>query len=268
MMAGFGIAGTALRVLAAALFAAFNLVPLYGIYAWGWDAFQLLLLYWAETVILFACTLAHIAFIPPERLGTMIINGKTVAASRRMLIGFFALHGGMFVAVHLLFLCVLFSGDRFSRLDGVADLLRTFFIVSGAWLPLILVALGGTIDVLTSEFHPAFVDALARRLHVALARPAAAPGGDAVGSIVGALYLRIFIMQAAIIFGAMASRRYGTLAPLVIVIGLKTLIDLGSRLAAISGPPSPPLMSGVRVTVEGPGFSYSEGGRDGPAPRA
>ena len=35
MTSGFGIVVTALRVAAAALFAAFNLVPLYGIYAWG-----------------------------------------------------------------------------------------------------------------------------------------------------------------------------------------------------------------------------------------
>ena len=56
---------------AAVLFAAFNLLPLFGIYAWGWDAFQLLLLYWGETVILFICTLGHIALIPPARLGTM-----------------------------------------------------------------------------------------------------------------------------------------------------------------------------------------------------
>ncbi len=270
MTSGFGMAVRALRVVAAALFAAFNLVPLYGIYAWNWDAFQLLLLYWAETVILFACTLAHIAFIPPARLGTMIVNGKTVAASRPMLIGFFALHGGLFIAVHLLFLCVLFSGDRFSRLDSVADFLRTFFVASGAWVPLLLVALAGIIDVLTSEFHPVFIDAFARRLHMALVRPQAAPAGtgDAVGSVIGGLYLRIFIMQAAIIFGAMASRRYGTVAPLVIVIGFKTLIDLGTRLAAISGASSAPLLSGAHLTVEGPGFSYSQDREVDPVPRA
>ena len=66
---------------------------------------------------------------------------------------------------------------------------------------------------------------------MALARPEAAPAADAVGSVVGGLYLRIVIMQTAIIFGAIASRGYGTLAPLVIVIAFKTLIDLVTRLA-------------------------------------
>lgn len=249
-----GIA-TALRVLAAVLFAAFNLIPLFGIYAWGWDAFQLLLLYWAETAILFVCTLVHIASIPPQRLGTMIVNGRTVPASRAMMVGFFALHGGIFIAAHLIFLCVLFSGAEFSRLNGVADFLHTYFVASGAWVPLILVALAGAVDVLTGPYHPAFVDAFARRLHIVLARAgdaASAPAGDAIGSVVLGLYGRIIIMQAAIIFGAMAALRFGTMAPLVIVIGLKTLTDLGTRLSAIFGAPPAPLLSAAPVSTRSP----------------
>src|ERR1700692_2655136 len=104
MTSGLGMVVTALRVAAAALFAAFNLVPLYGIYAWGWDAFQLLLLYWGETVILFVCTLAHIALIPPARLGTMIVNGRTVAASRPMMVCLFLFLGGLILPSLLFFL--------------------------------------------------------------------------------------------------------------------------------------------------------------------
>jgi hypothetical protein len=133
MMSEWGRAAAALRVLAAALFSAFNLVPLYGIHTWGWDAFQLLLLYWGETAILFACTLVLLALLPPEARGTMTVNGKTVPASRGLVVGFFAAHGGMFVAGHLLFLCVLFSGDWFGRLNGISDFVHTFLIASGAW---------------------------------------------------------------------------------------------------------------------------------------
>jgi hypothetical protein len=246
---------TALRVLAAVLFAAFNLLPLFGIYAWGWDAFQLLLLYWAETVILFVCTLVHIACIPRERLGNMIINNRSVPASRAMMVGFFALHGGIFITGHLVFLCVLFSGAEFSRLNGVADFVHTYFIASGAWLPLILVALAGAVDVLTGPYHPAFVDAFARRLHIVLVRAvgaANAPAGDAIGSVVLGLYGRIIIMQVAIIFGAMAALRFGTMAPLVIVIGLKMLTDLGTRLSAIFGAPPAPLLSAAPVGTRSP----------------
>ena len=82
------------------------------------------------------------ALIPPARLGTMIVNGRTVAASRPMMVGFFAFHGGIFITAHLFFLCMLFSGAEFSRLNGVADFLRTFFIASGAWVPLLLASAG------------------------------------------------------------------------------------------------------------------------------
>ena len=46
-------------------------------------------------------------------------------------------------------------------------------------------------------------------------------------------------MQIAIIFGGMLARTYGSIAPLLIVIGCKTLIDMG---VAIRGSPSFPDM--------------------------
>jgi hypothetical protein len=221
---------TTLRVFAALLFTAFNLIPLYGIHAWGWDAFQLLLLYWGETAILFACTLAHIAVLPPERLGNLIVNGKSRPATRAMMVGFFALHGGMFIAIHLLFLCVLFAGNAFKDIHSARDFIVTFIIASGAWVALTAVALAGIIDVLTGAYHPAFVDAFARSLHVVLARPPDEQSSNAIGSLVGGLYLRIFIMQAAIIFGGMAAQRFGSMAPLVIVITMMTLVDIVIRV--------------------------------------
>jgi len=247
--AGSGI--TALRVTAAALFAGFNLVPLYGLVAWHWDAFQLLLLYWGETAILFVCTLAHIACIPPAQLGTMVVNGKSVPASRLMMVGFFAVHGGLFLAGHLFFLCVLFSGAKLAHIGGVAGFVHTFFIASGAWAPLLLVALAGALDVLTGPYHPAFVDAFARVLHVALAREKDGAPGQAVGSVVGGLYVRVVIMQVAIIFGAFAATVVGSAAPLVILIVLKTAIDFVVRLSAIAGAPPALLLSRARAVQPG-----------------
>jgi hypothetical protein len=219
-----------LRVLAAILVSAFNLIPLYGIHAWGWEPFQILLLFWAETAIGAAVALTQIAFVPTERLGTAVVDGRTVAASHRLLIGIFGLTALVFLAGHLLLLAVLFSAGWIDGVGGEAGALRKFLIASGAWVPLALAALGGIIDVLTGAYRPAFVDALARRCKVALARPR--PAADPVGAIVGGLLGRIFILQAAIIFGAMASHRFGSVAPLTIMIGLKTLIDLTLRLGA------------------------------------
>lgn len=74
-----------------------------------------------------------------------------------------------------------------------------------------------------------------------LAKPK--PGSDdAVGAIAGSLFARIFIMQAAIIFGGMLAKTYGSMAPLLIVIGCKTLADL----SAASRPS--PAIKGVTIT--------------------
>jgi hypothetical protein len=223
----------AIRVLVALLFAAYNLVPLYGLWAWNWDAFQLLILYWSETLVLAAWTMARLALVPPALLGTITINGKAVPATHASLIGVMSLTASVFCAGHLLFLCVIFSGDWFRRLHGVGDFLRTFYIASDAWIPLALVTLAGGADVLIGEYHPQFVDALARRLRIVAvaAAPPNAAAGDAVGGIIGTLLIRIVVMQVAIICGAWFASYWGSLAPLAIIVGLKTLIDFGHRAA-------------------------------------
>ena len=133
----------AIRVLVALLFAAYNVVPLYGLWAWHWDAFQLLILYWSETVVLAAWTMVRLAFVPPNLLGDVTINGRTVPATHTSLIGIMSLVAGIFCLVHLVFLCVIFSGDWFRRLHGLGDFLRTFYIASDAWIPLGIVTLAG-----------------------------------------------------------------------------------------------------------------------------
>ena len=61
-----------------------NLIPLYGVLYWQWDAFRLLMLYWTETVIIAFWTIVGIARLPVSQL---VIGCKTLidlsAASRR-----------------------------------------------------------------------------------------------------------------------------------------------------------------------------------------
>src|SRR5262245_36151337 len=228
-----------IRFAVAVLFAALNLVPLYGIQHWNWDAFQLLIIYWTETLILAGWAMVRIALLPEDRLGTMTVNGKVKPATRRMMVGFFSLHAGMFIAVHLLFLCLLFSGDWFKRLTGIGDFFHTFYIASGGWVVVLAALVIGGVEALTAEVPVP----RAPTAKPTVAAPAftitsgsgdkevtSVPAGDAVGAIVGGLYGRIVIMQVAIIFGAWAANSYGSLAPFTIVIVLKTLFDFGSRL--------------------------------------
>ncbi len=214
-----------------------NLLPLAGVWFWGWDAFLVLMVYWAETVIVAGWTLARIATMPDpdvtpgqrSPVQTVINLGKTM---------FFALHSGIFIAVHLVFLLTLFAGEWESRINGPLVFLHALFIETGAWVALVFAFLAGLIGFITATPQPTVVTSLSLRFGL-VPFPSPAPavsGGDQLGPVIGALYTRIIVMQFGIIFGAWVSGLFGTIAPLVIVIALKTLIELGGwapfRLAA------------------------------------
>ncbi len=219
----------AIRLAVALLFAAYNLVPLYGIWYWHWDAFQLLILYWSETIVLAAWTMVRLALVPDDLLGTMTVNDKIVKATHGKLIGLTSLVAAIFCAGHLLFLCVIFSGDWFKRLHGLGDFLHTFYIASGMWFPLVLVTFAGLADVLTGPYRPQFMNAIIPHLWIAPAAPPSGGAQDPVGNIMGTLLTRIVFMQVAIICGAWVSLRYGSMAPLAILVGAKTLFDFSHR---------------------------------------
>ncbi|MEM1011289.1 MAG: DUF6498-containing protein [Planctomycetota bacterium] len=75
-----------------------NLVPLVGVALFGWDVRQILLLYWAENVV--------VAFWAAMRMARVGGIGAVP------LIGFFAVHFGIFTFVHGVFVGVLTSLDE------------------------------------------------------------------------------------------------------------------------------------------------------------
>ena len=203
-----------------------NLLPLAGVWFWGWDAFQVLMLYWAETVIVALWTLARIATMPdpkghsgPDRI---VINaGKTV---------FFAIHAGIFIGVHLVFLLTLFSGDWKGRMGRPVALLDALFIESGAWVALLLAFFAGLIGFVTATPQPTVVSWFLSRVggqRVSLVPEPADPDKDHLSPVITALYTRIIVMQVGIIFGAWLTDAFGNNGPLMIVIALKSLIELG-----------------------------------------
>ncbi len=74
--------------------AAANLVPLAGVLAFGWDLGLVLLLYWAESAVILAFSLAKLAMV--------------AGVAALFLVPFFLFHAGMFMGVHLVFLITLF----------------------------------------------------------------------------------------------------------------------------------------------------------------
>jgi len=220
-----------------------NLIPLYGVLYWQWDTFQLLMLYWTETVIIAFWSLMRLSKLPEDRLGTMTVNGREQPATRKGLLWFFATHAGAFILAHLLFLWALFASGWLKNVHGAGGILHELFVANGIWLALIFMFVAGWIgfrsktddSLLTASPATASPAQTSTVQSSPVDRSAKKAGADAVGAIVSTLYVRILIMQFAIIAGAMFAQSSGSLAPLLIVIGFKTLFDLGSAWRTSDG---------------------------------
>jgi hypothetical protein len=209
-----------------------NLVPLAGVLYLNWDPFHLLMLYWMETVIVAGFALARLGTVPKTLLGKIKINGVERPATHRNLMELFGTMAGAFISVHFLFLWLLFSGDWTKTVRGPSSFVQAFVIQSGAWIPLLFALLAGAITFLTSQMRPQFARDLQARFFdtgVVEAAPKLDEATHGVGAAVGGMLGRIVVMQVAVIVGAMLSKKYGSMAPMLIVIGMKTLSDLKNQ---------------------------------------
>lgn len=186
-----------------------NLVPLAGILFWGWDAFVLLCLYWLETAV--------VGFWTILRLATMSRDPNSLAArsivATLALSGFFTVHAGLFMSVHMIFLWTLFAGPWAGRVHDAREFIRLIVIGTGLWIPLLamFVAQGA---IYINDAVNRFVFA-----KVPLA-------GTETGDILGGFYSRIVVMHLAIMGGAFVAQLIGTIAPLIVLVLLKTGIEI------------------------------------------
>jgi hypothetical protein len=205
-----------------------NMLALCGVWAWNWDAFQLLILYWCETGIAAFWALMTLWLLPQPMLGTMSVNGKVVPATNRMLLEMFAMVFGVFLTIHLVLLWVFFSAGSAAAVHGPASFVRELVFASAAWLPLLFAFGSGFMDFLQAPKRESFALRIERLLYPARQPIARNNDGktDGVGSVIALPLIRIVLMQVAVIFGAMLGRRYGSDVPFYILIGLKTLADI------------------------------------------
>lgn len=196
-----------------------NLIPLAGLAYWNWDPFQLLMLYWMETVIVAGWALARIGALPDTMLGRITVNGKERPATRGDLLRMFGTLAAAFCAAHFFFLWMIFQDGWRGRVHGPMSFVQVFVVESGAWAPLLFTFLSGLMGFVTAQSTPYKIATVPQRGETS----------DAVGAAVGGLLGRIVILQCAVIFGAMLARSYGSNAPMYIVIGLKLLSDLGGK---------------------------------------
>jgi hypothetical protein len=197
------------------LLVAVNLLPIAGVVWLGWDAFVLLMLYWLETAIIGFWTVVRLIAAPTA----VDVNGKTLdrmsLAGRLAVGGFVAVHAGIFMTVHFIFLWVLFSGAWATHIHGIGSFVGEMVVGTDLWIPLAFLFL----------VRGAMVMGPAVRRRLGIVGEAREPGA-ADNPVVG-LYMRIVVMQITIIAGAWFAMLAGdTVGPLVLLVLLKTLIDV------------------------------------------
>jgi hypothetical protein len=105
---------------------------------WGWDAFVLLCLYWLETAVIGFWTILRVVTMSRER-GS--VSGRSISGTLAIG-GFFTVHAGIFMTVHMVFLWTLFAGPWAPRLHDARDFIRPIVIGQGLWLPLLALFVG------------------------------------------------------------------------------------------------------------------------------
>lgn len=199
-----------------------NLLPLGGVLWFGWDVLGILLLYWAETVVvglvnvlrMSTCetrgAIGHMLPQPPltetASLRYRHLPSLPSAAIKLALIPFFIVHYGLFCVAHLSAVIGLFAPQGLEAPVGqtLPDLWQDAY-----WLPLAAIAAShlysyGANFMGAGEFRKTHIMAL-------MQRP----------------YGRIVAMHLAILIGAGAYTWLGSPFPLLLVLVLaKTVIDL------------------------------------------
>lgn len=205
-----------------------NLLPLLGIVFWGWDAFLLLVLYWMETLVIGFWTILAVAVTPPDAPAKAAQGASTRQTSRFFLVPFFIVHAGIFMSVHFMFLWSLFSGGWAKRVHDPADFIRVIVIATGLWVPLVALFVSRAFSFLFA-------------IHAARQGPVGSPpGADGSGSssgkpafenaAVNGFYSRIIVMHLTILAGGFVALALGSLAPLVVLVALKTGLDVRLHL--------------------------------------
>lgn len=197
-----------------------NLIPLVGVFYWGWNTFVLLMLYWAETVIIAFWTLMRIIVggdFAKSFLGEVI--------GRLFMFAFFTVHSCGFMLGHFIFLWAFYSGKpgKNTQLEEAffqtlpQDFWNGIVLANGLLIPLIVSFIGRGIAFAIEMWRLPLWRRLVDQDGIE---------NRSAGALVGGLYTRIVIMHLVILGGAALAQKYGALAPLVLLIAAKTVVDV------------------------------------------
>ncbi|MFC1781423.1 DUF6498-containing protein [Planctomycetota bacterium] len=197
-----------------------NMVPLYGVLMLGWSAFYIVLLYWAENLVIGFYNILKIAFVkvahPIEHLGKLFM------------IPFFAVHYGGFTAVHGFFILAIFSkgeqgppmGDEswpcfFVFLQMLLNVFKHIILTIPPAVRLAVLSLFASHGV-------SFVYNYLIKGEYAKTNP---------GNLMGQPYARVVVMHITILAGGfLLMATDSPAALLLLLIGIKTIMDVKLHL--------------------------------------
>ncbi len=178
-----------------------NLVPVYGVLALGWKVAPIMVFYWTENVVVGIFNVLKMARAEGSVADSRTtLNGQPVTqGSRKALMFFFAIHYGFFTLGHGVFVMAVFS----PALENAARELLLALLV--------LTASHGY------SYQRNFIGR-GEYLRVSFATLFWQP------------YTRVVIMHITILAGGTLAASLGSpIGALLVLVGLKTLIDLGAH---------------------------------------
>ena len=146
--------------IAVAVLVAVNLVPLFGVFFWGWDVATILVLYWLENGIVGAVNVVRILLAQQPDKRDVGHHTQAPFPGRAVTAAFFAVHYGVFWVIHGVFVVVLtgFAGTT-NRVDVLTPL---FAAVSD---PVVLV---GGVGLLVGQMSTLYYDYVGPRSYRAV----------------------------------------------------------------------------------------------------
>jgi len=194
-----------------------NAVPLFGVLYLKWDVFYIVLLYWAENLVIGFYNILKIALVrvghPIEHLGKLFM------------IPFFIIHYGGFAAGHGFFILAIFSKDK--QVDSILDG-ETWpcFLV---FVQMLINVINHIIQIIPSEVKLAVLSLFASH-GVSFVYNYLIKGEYTKASLKELMhkpYSRVFIMHITVLVGAFVMMALKSPAGvLVVLVILKTIIDV------------------------------------------
>jgi hypothetical protein len=192
-----------------------NLIPIYGVFYQGWDAFWIVLLYWSENLMLGFYNVLRMAFVrvsnPVENLGKLFM------------IPFFIFHYGAFYGGHGLFIMAMFRKDPGSFFDKPS---WPFFFV---FIELLVNVIKKILEIFPSEMIIPFLILFLSHGFSFVYNFFIKEEYKNTNSknLMTKPYTRIIVLHIAIIAGAFPVMYFGSpVYLLVVLILLKIIIDL------------------------------------------